>query len=30
MGLGKIARAFGLPVATVKRVLSALAPTGST
>jgi hypothetical protein len=30
MGLGKIAREFGLPVATVKRVLSAPAPTGST
>ena len=30
MGLGKIAREFGLPLATVKRVLSALAPTGST
>jgi LysM repeat protein len=30
MGLGKIAREFGLPVATVKRVLSTLAPTGST
>jgi len=30
MGLGKIAREFGLPLATVRRVLSALAPTGST